>query len=258
MSKQCEIVGDLLPLYVDGVCSEASGELVREHMDTCPRCRELCEQLRSHGSEELLKREKDGVVRRHERKESRRILRYLFLSAALLYLPTLLLIVLHSEPDGTSFIAIDRWFVLAVLFLFTVPFYLAFIEIGRLVCGAMEKRKKRIRERIFDFIGASFAVGIVAVGVIATALDRDDWIGPILNLAVLLILNWLVSAIVNKKRPRIGDTVKDKVFWACLAIMAATVALSVTLLVTAGGSKARPDPQEPMPDEAVCRTVYDL
>ena len=132
MSKQCEIVGDLLPLYVDGVCSEASGDLVREHLDTCPGCRTLYEQMRARGGEEFIKREKDGVVRRHERKESRRILRYLFLSAALLYLPTLLLIVLNSEPDGT-FIAIDRWFVLAVFFLFTVPFYLAFIEIGRLV-----------------------------------------------------------------------------------------------------------------------------
>ena len=257
MSKQCEIVGDLLPLYVDGVCSEASGDLVREHLDTCPGCRTLYEQMRARGGEEFIKREKDGVVRRHERKESRRILRYLFLSAALLYLPTLLLIVLHSEPEGT-FIAIDRWFVLAVFFLFTVPFYLAFIEIGRLVCGAMEKRKKRIRERIFDVIGGALAGGIVAVGVIATALDRDDWIGPILGLAVLLVLNWLVSAIVNKKRPRVGDTVKDKVFWVCLAVMAVTVALSVTLLVSAGGSKARPDPMEPMPDDAICMTVYDL
>ena len=141
MSKQCEIVGDLLPLYVDGVCSEASGDLVREHLDTCPGCRTLYEQMRARGGEEFIKREKDGVVRRHERKESRRILRYLFLSAALLYLPTLLLIVLNSEPDGT-FIAIDRWFVLAVFFLFTVPFYLAFIEIGRLVCGAMEEKKE--------------------------------------------------------------------------------------------------------------------
>ena len=257
MSKQCEIVGDLLPLYVDGVCSEASGDLVREHLDTCPGCRTLYEQMRARGGEEFIKREKDGVVRRHERKESRRILRYLFLSAALLYLPTLLLIVLHSE-HGTSFLAIDRWFVLAVLFLFTVPFYLAFIEIGRLVCGAMEKRKKRIRERIFDVIGATLAGGIVAVGVIATALDRDDWIGPILNLAVLLLLNWAVSAIVNKKRPRVGDTVKDKVFWVCLAVMAVTVALSVTLLVSAGGSKARPDPMEPMPDDAICMMAHDL
>ena len=257
MSKQCEIVGDLLPLYVDGVCSEASGDLVREHLDTCPGCRTLYEQMRARGGEEFIKREKDGVVRRHERKESRRILRYLFLSAALLYLPTLLLIVLHSEPEGT-FIAIDRWFVLAVFFLFTVPFYLAFIEIGRLVCGAMEKRKKRIRERIFDVIGGALAGGIVAVGVTATALDRDDWIGPILGLAVLLVLNWLVSAIVNKKRPRVGDTVKDKVFWVCLAVMAVTVALSVTLLVSAGGSKARPDPMEPMPDDAICMMAHDL
>lgn len=257
MSKQCDIVGDLLPLYVDGVCSEASEELVREHMETCPRCRELCGQLHSFAEEALLKQEKESVIVRHKRKESRRIVRYLFLSAALLYLPTLLLIVLHSEPEGT-FIAIDRWFVLAVFFLFTVPFYLAFIEIGRLTCGFMEKRKKKLREWIFDVTGTALAGGIVAVGVIATALDRDGWIGPILGLAVLLILNWAVSAIVNKKRPCVGETVKDKVFWVCLAVMAATVALSVTLLVSAGGSKARPDPLEPMPDATACITVRNL
>ena len=33
MSKQCEIVQDLLPLYVDGACSEASAEMIKEHLE---------------------------------------------------------------------------------------------------------------------------------------------------------------------------------------------------------------------------------
>ena len=35
MNKQCEIVQDLLPLYVDGACSESSAEMVREHLESC-------------------------------------------------------------------------------------------------------------------------------------------------------------------------------------------------------------------------------
>ena len=35
----CEIVRDLLPLYHDGACSQASGAAVEEHLKTCPACR---------------------------------------------------------------------------------------------------------------------------------------------------------------------------------------------------------------------------
>ena len=45
MSKQCEIVQDLLPLYVDGACSEASAEMIKEHLETCADCRAIYEQM---------------------------------------------------------------------------------------------------------------------------------------------------------------------------------------------------------------------
>ena len=39
MNMNCRIADDLLPLYVDGVCSPDSRALLEEHLRTCPACR---------------------------------------------------------------------------------------------------------------------------------------------------------------------------------------------------------------------------
>lgn len=38
MNVSCEVIQDLLPLYEDGVCSQASRALVEEHLRTCQDC----------------------------------------------------------------------------------------------------------------------------------------------------------------------------------------------------------------------------
>ena len=43
----CDVVRDLLPLYVDGVCSAASRALVDEHVKTCPSCAKMLAQWRN-------------------------------------------------------------------------------------------------------------------------------------------------------------------------------------------------------------------
>ena len=40
MNIDCRVIGDLLPLYADESCSDASRALVDDHLKTCPRCRE--------------------------------------------------------------------------------------------------------------------------------------------------------------------------------------------------------------------------
>ena len=40
MSKiTCDVIRDLLPLYAENVASEASGQLIREHLESCESCR---------------------------------------------------------------------------------------------------------------------------------------------------------------------------------------------------------------------------
>ncbi len=43
----CNIVKDLIPLYIDGCCSEESGKIVEEHIKNCIDCKKLCEDMKS-------------------------------------------------------------------------------------------------------------------------------------------------------------------------------------------------------------------
>lgn len=45
MMHNCDVVQDLLPLYIDDVCSGASVKMVRAHLEECPKCREMLRQL---------------------------------------------------------------------------------------------------------------------------------------------------------------------------------------------------------------------
>ena len=43
----CNIVKDLIPLYIDGCCSEESEKVVEEHMRDCDDCKRLLEDMKS-------------------------------------------------------------------------------------------------------------------------------------------------------------------------------------------------------------------
>lgn len=43
---KCDIVKDLLPLYIENLCSSASREAVEEHLEHCETCREEYERMR--------------------------------------------------------------------------------------------------------------------------------------------------------------------------------------------------------------------
>ena len=47
MNYNCGIIDDLLPLYVDGACSEESKAAVEAHLTSCEACRRELERMRS-------------------------------------------------------------------------------------------------------------------------------------------------------------------------------------------------------------------
>ena len=41
----CNVIGDLLPLYVDGAVSEDTKKLVEEHLAECEECKKAAEEM---------------------------------------------------------------------------------------------------------------------------------------------------------------------------------------------------------------------
>ena len=41
MKYNCDLISDLLPLYKDDICSEATKKIVEEHLGECPSCRKM-------------------------------------------------------------------------------------------------------------------------------------------------------------------------------------------------------------------------
>ena len=44
---KCNVIKDLIPLYIDDCCSEESASLVKEHLESCAECKELYEDMKA-------------------------------------------------------------------------------------------------------------------------------------------------------------------------------------------------------------------
>ena len=62
MKTDCNIIRDLLPLYVDDVCSQESKKLVEEHLQECPACLEEMVNMRKSEIEDKLGAERDRLT----------------------------------------------------------------------------------------------------------------------------------------------------------------------------------------------------
>ena len=58
----CEVVKDLLPLYVDDVLSSDSRALVEEHLKTCDECADLCKNMKGNDSLAITKNKNDKAA----------------------------------------------------------------------------------------------------------------------------------------------------------------------------------------------------
>ncbi|MBR3282951.1 MAG: zf-HC2 domain-containing protein [Ruminococcus sp.] len=64
MKYNCDMISDLIPLYIDNVCSQSSRQAIEEHLSECASCRKLCESMRGSNTvlDQNISRERDEVL----------------------------------------------------------------------------------------------------------------------------------------------------------------------------------------------------
>lgn len=65
MRKECNIIGDLLPLYTEKMVCKDTEDFVKEHLETCEECRKACEQMSKSGSQTETEK-RDGTAKKNE------------------------------------------------------------------------------------------------------------------------------------------------------------------------------------------------
>ena len=103
MNTECSVIRDLLPLYADDVCSDASRELIEKHLPECPECAAELEKLRSHEIETGLQDEKTQVIEYQAKRFKRRSAAVGSVIAGIFMIPVLVCLIVNlASGEGLS------------------------------------------------------------------------------------------------------------------------------------------------------------
>ena len=101
MNKECEVIRDLLPLYVDEVCSGTSRELIEEHLQDCPECSAILEKIRKSEIENNLREEKDQVIEYQAKRFKRRSTTVGSVVSGLFMVPILICLIVNLSVGSS-------------------------------------------------------------------------------------------------------------------------------------------------------------
>ncbi len=118
MKYECDIIQDLIPLYVDDICSEKSKEIVTEHITECDVCSHMVTELKKNELTNQLSCEKEQVLSTHAKKERRRTTTVGLVFAGILMIPLIVCLICNLATNhGLSwfFIVLTSHMILASL-----------------------------------------------------------------------------------------------------------------------------------------------
>lgn len=93
MKYECDMVRDLLPLYQDSVCSEASRKIVEEHLQECSTCQQMAERIKDATLEQQLINERESIVKTYQKKENRKAFTIGIATAGVLLIPVVICLI---------------------------------------------------------------------------------------------------------------------------------------------------------------------
>ena len=122
MRFECDVIEDLLPLYRDGACSEASTRAVEEHIKECSKCAKILEELKDTEIDELIVREKDNIIGSQSKYFRRKSAIAGIVVAAIFALPILICLIVNlASGHGLTWFFIVLASMMIPTSLFVVP-----------------------------------------------------------------------------------------------------------------------------------------
>jgi len=107
MNISCDIITDLLPLYHDGVCNDASKRLVDDHLAQCSTCRDMLTKIGDNTLDKRLTLERGDVVGHHTKAVKRKSLITGISIASVLAIPVLVSMIVNLATGR----ALDWFFI---------------------------------------------------------------------------------------------------------------------------------------------------
>ena len=159
----------------------------------------------------------------------KKICKRFFWTIAIAYWPILFLLSFHLSFFGWVDISWSMFLVLLSLehlFLFSFPYYLAFLGIVSSVCSLFEKRTRSAAHRIVHFICV-----LLCVGAFVTLFDIREYA----YFAYIMMGAWLASKIVLGAvllygRSREREMAKSGIFWFLIIVILAATWYATMLL----------------------------
>ena len=137
MKNECYIVRDLLPTYIDKLCSLESAEFVDQHIATCDKCAQIAKQMRAEFDID----ENVDITANMEQKKPLKKLAHFF----------------NAQRGYTAFLRAAFWISLIV----TVGFFIYSLSVlndindERKVAQSVEQEKQEVMEKSFEALSTN-------------------------------------------------------------------------------------------------------
>ncbi len=188
MNNQCELVQDLLPLYIDNICSETSRKIVDDHLSGCSECAAVLGALKKTEVIDELSTEKTDVIRQQSRFFKRKSALAGTIITGIFMIPILICLIVNlASGAGLSWFFIVLAALLLAASLIVVPLMVP-------------------KDKFLWTAGCSTASLFILLGVCAI-YSRGSWF-PIAAISVLFGLAVILGPFIvcsKKVRPHLGN-----------------------------------------------------
>jgi len=194
MDNKCNIVRDLLPSYIDHLCSKDSVNFIEEHMNSCIKCRDVLESMKTDVdfSDEI-----DEVYKVEVKKPFQKVSRFF-----------------NAQKKLTNYLLLATLISLVFGFVFLIHSVMEFSEYKEEVnkLDVVDQEKEAIMDDVFNVLGSSTEVTEKEEKQLATVFKKyNEKLNLLAVFSVADIEDWLKeNASVSKKPTTINPIEYNK------------------------------------------------